>query len=203
MVQLRRFEFKPHDTAVIVVDVQKDFCSDKKGFAFFDRQEREGKKGEMRLIHRAVDRILPFIEKIRKANGHIVYIQSTYLHGKFPEMPDLCLDDSPGKEFFRVKPQTGDAIFGKDSHNPFQEPSALGKYLRQKGFKKALVVGVTADNCVRATAHGLIKNGLTPIILSDCTATAAYKRAKLIETLKGYRDHKLIHLAHSNHVVFG
>ena len=122
MVNLESITLDPNKSALIVVDIQKDFCASEPEYAYFERQIREN-RDDLTSIQNMVDNyLLPFIDRARKSSLHIVYIQSRYKEGQFQDMPKLCLEGTNGWGLYKVNPDSQnqrEAIIHKDAHNPF------------------------------------------------------------------------------------
>ena len=178
MVNLESITVDTDNSALIVVDLQKDFCASEQGCAYFERQLIENRDG-LTPIQKMIDNyLMPFIDKARKSNLHIVYIQSIYKEGQFQDMPKLCLEGTRGWELYKVNPDSQgqrEIVIHKDAHNPFNNGNGLENFLNENNINTLLISGVTTDNCVSATTYVSLGRGYRPIVLADCVATAGYK----------------------------
>ena len=174
----------PSHTALIVVDVQNDFCAN--GGAF-------GKDGwDLSMIQATVPKIVSFIQKAREVNLTIIYIQSIYYtennwylsdvflerakrkgigsHIKYP----LCEKDSWGAEFYGgIKPLPGEIVVNKHRYCAFIETN-LDLILRNKGIRTMIMSGVTTDCCVETTAKVGFMKDYYIVFPKDLTATFFY-----------------------------
>lgn len=177
--------YEPKSSALIVVDVQKDFCP---GGA---------------LAVEYGDTIIPRINSLMRRFGLIVATKdwhpkghvsfaSSY-SGKSPGdsvksgditqqlWPDHCIQGSDGAAFhpdLDVKPlqlilHKGTKV-DLDSYSAFFEndhatPTGLEPYLKGLGFDTVYVVGLAEDVCVRFTAEDAVKLGFTTYVIADCT----------------------------------
>lgn len=171
----------PSHTALIVVDIQNDFCASEGAF------DREGM--DLSMIQTMLPKLLHFIQKAREVKSTIIYIQSTYYvennwylsdvfleqhkragHGKHINYP-VCEKGSWGADFYGgVKPVSGEIVVNKHRYCAFIDTD-LDLILRNKGIRTLIMSGVTTDVCVEMTAKvGFLKDYYI-IFLKDCTAT--------------------------------
>ncbi|WP_024874713.1 isochorismatase family protein [Saccharomonospora piscinae] len=162
-------------TALIVVDVQNDFC--------------EG--GSLAVAGGAAvaDAISA---RLREADGpaydHVVATRDYHIDpgAHFSDEPDFvrswprhCVADTPGAAFhprLDVGPIT--AVFSKgqysDGYSGFEGETdsgqGLAEWLTARGVTAVDVVGIATDHCVRATALDAARAGFTVRVLADLTA---------------------------------
>jgi len=169
--------------ALIVVDVQNDFCP---GGA---------------LAVRDGDRVVPFINGIRGHYPLVVLTQDWHprghasfasnhpgkkpydeieLHGQPQTLwPDHCVQNSPGAEFHPLlNRQPGEPIFRKgtlievDSYSGFldndqRHETGLREFLQQQGVDRVTVVGLATDYCVKFTVKDARKFGFDVTVLRE------------------------------------
>jgi ureidoacrylate peracid hydrolase len=172
---------EPAHTALIVVDVQNDFCAD--GGAF----DKEGL--DLTMIQATVPGMVDFVREARKVGLTIIYIQSIYFsennwylsdvflehhkragRGKHIKYP-LCARGSWGADFYEgIAPHPGEIIVNKHRYSAFHETD-LDLILRSHGIRTLIMSGVATDVCVEMTAKvGFLKDYYI-VFLKDCTAT--------------------------------
>ncbi|MCP4644390.1 MAG: nicotinamidase [bacterium] len=151
--------------AIIVVDVQNDFCP---GGAL-------GVTGG--------DAIVPVINGLLMKFEHFVFTRDWHPqdHCSFSDEPEFidgswpvhCVQDSPGAAFHgdlhvplnaTVVSKATDAE--AEEYSSFQA-SSLAEDLRAKGVTRVFVCGLATDYCVRATALDALKEGFDVIVLED------------------------------------
>ncbi|MBK1785876.1 nicotinamidase [Prauserella cavernicola] len=159
-------------TALIVVDVQNDFC--------------EG--GALAVSGGAA--VAEAISRHVREHGyaHVVATRDYHIDpgGHFSDEPDFvrswprhCVAGTAGAGFhphLDVGPIT--AVFSKghysDGYSGFEGSSEHGElltdWLRQRAVATVEVVGIAADHCVRATALDAAKEGFAVRVLADLTA---------------------------------
>ncbi len=206
MVLLDSITLSSADSALLVVDVQKDFAVTRQGFAFFDRQENK-KRDDISQIQEAItQRIIPLIERARKARVHIIYIQANYFEGQFPDMPKLCIKGTEGWELYLVAPQEGnplEKIIPKYSHDPFGGGNGLEDFLKGNNICNLAMAGGSTDGCINTAAYLSLGRGFQPIVLSDCVYTAGYKwNTVRLQKLREFEAHPDIRVVDSDGIQF-
>ena len=171
------------DTALIVVDVQYDFCP---GGA---------------LAVPGGDEVVPLINRLIQAHEHVVLTQdwhpaghssfaashagrtpfssTTMAYGEQTLWPDHCVQGSPGAEFHKeLRWAKAELIIRKgfrlgiDSYSAFFEndratPTGLAGYLRERGLSKLVLAGLATDFCVAYSALDAARLGFTVSVVMD------------------------------------
>jgi nicotinamidase/pyrazinamidase len=162
--------------ALIVVDVQNDFCE---GGSL-------GVAGGV-AVAAAINDYLTAGDDYR----YVVATQDFHIDpgAHFSDQPDYlsswpphCLAGSVGAEF-HPSLETGriDAVFRKGAYaaaySGFEgvdnAGTLLGDWLRQRSVDEVDVVGIATDHCVRDTAEDAVREGLTTRVLLDLTVGVA------------------------------
>jgi nicotinamidase/pyrazinamidase len=153
-----------HTTALIVVDVQNDFCP---GGAL-------GVAGG--------DRLAPLIAEAAEAAGTLVATRDAHPadHCSFTAQggrwPVHCVAGSAGAElhpsvaalpFDIVQDKGGDR--DREQYSGF-DGTSLADRLRERGVRLVVVAGIATDYCVRATALDAIREGFETTVLTDAVA---------------------------------
>jgi nicotinamidase/pyrazinamidase len=160
-------------TALIVVDVQNDFC--------------EG--GSLPVSGGAA--VASAISELYGSYSHVVATRDYHVDpgAHFSETPDFvdtwpvhCRAGTPGASFHPSLDVAGiQAVFSKGAHaaaySGFEgfsrEGVPLADWLRAHEVSEVDVVGIATDHCVRATALDAARNGFTTRVLLDYTAGVA------------------------------
>jgi nicotinamidase/pyrazinamidase len=174
----------PH-TALIVVDVQLDFCP---GGAF---AVPDG------------DAVVPVINQLARRFENVVLTQdwhppghasfasshsgkapfdtTTLAYGVQVLWPDHCVQGTPGAEIHPglLIPHAQAIVRkgyrpGVDSYSGFLEadretPTGLGSYLRERGVTQVVVAGLATDFCVAWTALDARRLGLAATVVEDAS----------------------------------
>jgi nicotinamidase/pyrazinamidase len=158
---------RPADDALIVVDVQIDFCP---GGA---------------LPTECGDEVVPVLNRwIEAAAGAQVPVFASrdwhpLHHLSFRECggdwPAHCLQDSRGARFHPDLKLPASTIvvtkgvrFDRDQYSAFDE-TGLATELRKRGVRRVWVGGLAEDVCVRATVLDARREGLDAIVITDGT----------------------------------
>ncbi|MDQ3627675.1 MAG: isochorismatase family protein [Actinomycetota bacterium] len=164
-------------TALIVVDVQNDFC--------------EG--GSLAVAEGA--RVAADVGSLL-ASGRYPVVAATVDHhvdpgAHFSDEPDFvdswpphCRVGTPGVDLHpALQPRPFDAVFTKGEYDAaysgFEGDSdgvGLADWLRGHGVDRVDVVGIATDHCVRATALDAAAAGFATRVLLDLTAAVAPDR---------------------------
>ncbi len=151
--------------ALIVVDVQNDFCP---GGAL----PVPGGEGVVRVIN-------PLQMKFQKIyftrdwhpQDHCSFSdEPTYTDGSWPAH---CVQDSPGAEFHGSLHIPSDATIISKGADPNEEAysgfqgTSLAQQLQKAGVKRVFVAGLATDFCVWATVLDAIKLGFETVLVED------------------------------------
>jgi nicotinamidase/pyrazinamidase len=159
--------------ALIVVDVQNDFC--------------EG--GSLPVAGGAA--VAEAVAGLYGSYDHVVATRDYHIDpgAHFSETPDFvetwpvhCRAGTPGASFHPSLDVSGiEAVFSKGAHaaaySGFEgaapDGTSLADWLRAHDVSEVDVVGIATDHCVRATALDAAGNGFTTTVLLDHTAGVA------------------------------
>ena len=146
-------------TALLIVDVQNDFCS---GGAL------EVKNGE--TITTVINKIAPKFDFVVASKD---WHPEDTIH--FEKWPLHCIQGTHGAEFHATLLQENiDLVIHKgtenkdDGYSAFQATNVnLTTYLREKKVTQIYVVGLATEYCIKASAIDSLKNGFKTIIVKD------------------------------------
>jgi nicotinamidase/pyrazinamidase len=151
--------------ALIVVDVQRDFCEGG-ALAASDTQS-------------LLEPLKASIEAARRAGAVIVFTQDWHAetHSSFEKnggpWPAHCVAGSPGAELMPpLAAEEGDVIIHKGidvnsaGYSGF-EATGLNRKLRELGVQVVAVSGIATEYCVRATALDAAKARFETVVLTD------------------------------------
>jgi ureidoacrylate peracid hydrolase len=165
--------FAPEQTALVVVDVQNDFCA---AGGFFDKVGHP-----LEMVHRAVDRLETVISEARAVGVTPIFIRAIYdeqyvseamraRHVRQDYPLDVCISDQWGSEFFQLRPEPNDIIVVKHRYSAFINTD-LPLVLRSRGIKSLILGGVASNVCVESTARDGFMLDYHVMVLSDCSGT--------------------------------
>jgi nicotinamidase-related amidase len=162
----------PSHSALIIIDVQHDFCSERGAMA-----ERFG--FDMKEIREAVPRLNAFIEECRRAGVFVVWVREIFSDRKMhPNQKalwgggdDIWLirEDGEGIDWYEeiIGPNPDEPVITKWSYDAFEDTD-LDLLLKSRGIETLLMTGFTTNVCVETTArHGYIK-GYYITLVADC-----------------------------------
>lgn len=163
--------------ALIVVDVQNDFCE---GGAL-------GVRGGA-AVAAAIDSIVGEYSTVVATRDH--HIEPGDHFSEDPDFVDTwpphCVAGTPGAAFHpSFDAGAAQAVFSKGQHSAAysgfegisDDGTTLAEWLRAHHITTVDVVGIATDHCVRATALDAVKEGFTTRVLLNFTAAVAEKTA--------------------------
>ena len=172
----------PAHTALLVVDMQRDFCT--AGGAF-------DKLGvDISMYPPMVPRLKRLVDGARTAGVPVIYIQMTVLPNRASDSPaqirfnlrlhlstnggeplDYTSDGSEGQQIIpELDVLDGDVIVKKYRSSGFWGTN-LDMLLRANAIKTVVVSGCTTEGCVESTARDAMFNDYYVVIPEDCVAS--------------------------------
>src|SRR5262245_54544780 len=182
---------RPEHCAILIVDVQNDFCAE--GGAM----HREGR--DLSQVTAMVPRLARLIEAARAAKVRCIWIRNVYNTGPNWYLSEVwleqakrrrrgayhsftvCEPDAWNGDFYEIKPLPDEAIVTKHRYGAF-ESSDLDLVLRSQGIRTVVMTGVATNVCVETTARQAFLRDYYVVFTSDCTAT--YDQADHDATLR-------------------
>jgi len=188
----------PTTTAVIVVDMQNDFCLQDGAFGRLGR--------DVSSLTRPVDPSVDFLADMRARRVPIIFtrilweggVSPALQPGRFPakrsrgrasSAPVLVPDSWGGDVVDALAPAPGDLVIDKSGYSAF-EGTALETELRARGIRTVLVTGVVTYACVLATAFSAYDRGFNVVLLTDLVGSwfdhLGRDTAEIVDLLLGY-----------------
>lgn len=156
-------------TAVLVIDMQKDFLE-------------PGRPFYAPMGHEMMNRLAGFIQKCRAKGLKIIYTRHEYrrdgsdmglyrhLCSEYENLSASIAGTEGAEICDEVAPEDGDYIVVKHCFNAFQGTD-LDILLRSMGIRTLILTGVNTDQCCFSIARGAIDLGYDIVFVSDLTAT--------------------------------
>lgn len=164
------------ETAVLVIDMQNDFCNDE------GRLAQQG--GNIQMIKSIIPGLNTFLNEARKKGAHICWIKhinsdltmSEAWLRKRSELgrnkKTLCEDGTWGSEI--VKPLSvhkNDIVIKKHRHGAFYKTD-LDIYLRTMKIKNLVITGISTNACVDTTIREAYSHDYFVYVPVDLVATS-------------------------------
>jgi ureidoacrylate peracid hydrolase len=173
------FRYDPKRAALIVIDVQNDFC---------DAAGALGVVGvDVSAVQAMVPRLLSLIEAARAVSMPVVFVKTNHdestdsevwlghhdANRAFDPRGAVCRPDTWGSEFYRVEPRA-DRVIVKSRYSAFVG-TTLDLQLRTLGVESLLFTGVTTETCVESSVREGLFHEYHVSLVEDCCAS--YERA--------------------------
>ncbi len=170
----------PRSTALVVVDVQNDFCDPNGAF---------GKLGaDVSMMPAMAASLQQLIDAARRRSMLIIWVRATYdaivtsdalaeTYNRRGFLQSQCLDGSWGADWYRVAPDIApnEVVVAKHRFSPFWD-TAIDLYLRSNGIRSVVVTGVVTSGCVDSTVRDAFFNDYYVVVAEDCVAEASHER---------------------------
>ena len=175
------YSFDPATTALIVIDMQRDFV-EPHGFG-------EALGNDVSLLRRAIDPCRRLLEAARHAGLFVVHTREghrpdlsncpaakltrggkTFI-GQQGTMGRILIQGEPGHDIIpELYPQAGEPIIDKPGKGAFFATD-LHLILQARGITSLIICGVTTEVCVQTTAREANDRGYEVLIPEDCCAS--------------------------------
>lgn len=179
-------------TALIVIDMQNDFCArgglvDKGGRDVSDAQAMAARLPALINCARKAGVLIVFVRSVYSTEDNC-YLSDVWLEqaarkqgGGYTTTP-VCADGSWGGDYYGdVRPQNGEIVVTKHRYNAFHHTD-LDTVLRANGVRTIVVTGVSTNVCVESTARDGFMRDYYVVLVAD--GTAAYSREEHDMTLR-------------------
>lgn len=174
------FRYRPEHAALVVVDVQNDFCSPDGSLA--------GAGFDVSAAVEMVPRLQGLIDAAHGAGVQVVFVQT--FHDETTDTPQwlgrvgdgpgtertgiTCRTGSWGAEFYELAPAPGDVVVTKNRFSAFVGTN-LDLTLRSLGVRSLLFTGVATEICVESSLRSGLFHEYYVSLVEDCAAS--YSRA--------------------------
>jgi len=162
----------PSRSAVIVIDPQHDFCSEKGALA-----QRFG--FDMADIQKTVPQLNDFIETARSRGVPVVWVREVFADSKMRASHKslwgsgndiwLIREDSKGIDWYEgmVPPRPDEPVVTKWQYDAFEDTD-LQLLLESRGISTVLMTGFTTNVCVETSARHAYIKGYQVLLVTDC-----------------------------------
>ena len=173
--------------ALLVVDVQNDFCHS---------QGVLGKMGiDISMAQGMAANLQKFIEEARAVSLPVIFIMNehtrwsdstTWVTRHSPGAQEICRPGSFGADFYLVQPRPEESIIIKHRYSAFVGTD-LDLILRSRSIKNLFVTGVATNVCVESTARHAFMLDYQLVYVEDCLAAASKaEHDASLENMKRY-----------------
>jgi biuret amidohydrolase len=169
-------KIEPQSAAVIVVDMQNDFCS-KDGY-----YARKGAK--VADFAAVIEPVARFVGAARAQGTTIIYTRLVYGPPRGPmeqrhsirprrwsaEGARLITNTWGADVVDELRPQPKDIVIDKPGYSAF-EATNLESMLRERGIKTLVMMGIVSYACVLATAFSAFDKDFDVVVIKDAIAS--------------------------------
>lgn len=183
-----RMRLDPRRSAVVVIDVQNDFCHP---------DGVQGRRGrDLATVGPAVERLGELVDGARAKGVPVIFIQT--LHDDATDTanwlarnggevrPQTCHPGSWGADFFELQPDPDtDVVVTKSRYSAFVG-TTLEQVLKRLGRDSLLLAGVSTAVCVETTLRdGVCRDYLATLVEDCCSAYGAEAHDRAVAAVKG------------------
>jgi ureidoacrylate peracid hydrolase len=166
----------PRRTALIVIDVQNDFC------------HADGWAGKSGMDVSGMPALIKRIAAARANNVHVAFVKlvgdastdSAAWLGDDGVRGSICRTGTWGAEFMHAAPLPGEPVIAKTRYGAFTKTN-LDAILADWGVDTIAFAGVSTNVCVESTLREAFMRDFHVVIASDCVA--AYRKESHDATL--------------------
>jgi ureidoacrylate peracid hydrolase len=177
------------DPALILVDLQRDFCDPEGAHGGDAEMAGEGRPAD------AVSAASTFLERYRASGRTPILIRTTHDDAttsslwkrKYDDRPTPCRPGTDGAEFASgLGVDADDVVVTKHRYSAFHD-TPLDVILRSNDVSEVLIGGVATNVCVESTVRGAFDREYQVTLLEDCTGST--EDALREATLQNVADH--------------
>jgi ureidoacrylate peracid hydrolase len=184
---------RPAHTALLVIDMQNDFCADT-GFV-----AKGGR--DVSLVHAMATNLPGFIDTARRAGVLIVFVRCAYStpqnrflsdvwleqaarrQGGGYTLSPVCQSGEAGANYFVVQPDETDVVVTKHRYDAFHATD-LDLILRANAIRTVVLTGVSTHVCVETTARAAFVRDYYTVVVSDgCAAYSVQEHEAALKVI--------------------
>lgn len=186
---------EPAHTALVVIDMQNDFCASggmvsRDGRDISEAQRMAERLPELLDCARATGVLRVFVRCEYTSEGN-AYLSDPWLEqavrerkGGFTTIPVCEKDSWAGDWYGGIRPIEGDIVVVKNRYDAFQGTN-LDLVLRSHGIRTVVMTGVVTNVCVETTARSAFVRDYYVVMAED--GCAAYVREDHEQTMRNIR----------------
>ena len=177
----------PEQAALLVVDVQNDFCHAE------GRMARLGM--DLSTIQAAVTRLRDLLPVARRAGVQIIFVvmqhdaatNSPVWINRYPTArQDACVSGTWGAALYELTPAEGEPVVVKHRYSPFVGTN-IQYLLRARATKTLLVTGVATNICVEAVLRDGFNHDYNVVLVEDCARSYSERgHQSTVENTRGF-----------------
>ncbi|MFN8524666.1 MAG: isochorismatase family cysteine hydrolase [Chloroflexota bacterium] len=180
----------PRSTALIVVDVQNDFCHSESPLV--------AAGNDVSAAQEMVPTLVGLVDDARRAGTTVIWVKMIHTEHTVsraatdhrmrtrPGSVQICQEGSWGAGLYQVEPAAGEPVVTKHRYSAFVDTD-LELILRSRGITSVVLTGVATNVCVESTARDAYMRDYHVVFVDDCSA--AYSAEKHAATLRNMNDH--------------
>ena len=184
---------RPAHTALIVIDMQNDFCA---ADGFVAKGGRD-----VSLVHAMAKNLPPFIDEARRAGVLVVFVRCNYSapqnrflsdvwleqairrQGGGYTLSPVCQSGERGAEYYVVRPNDNEIVVTKHRYHAFHATD-LDLILRSNGIRTVVLTGVSTHVCVETTARtAFVRDYYTVVVADGCAAYSAEEHEAALKVI--------------------
>jgi ureidoacrylate peracid hydrolase len=181
----------PEKTALLIIDIQVDFCSQ-------DGVSAQSGRG-IENIQSMLPHLKNFQLEVKKLHGLTIFTKFIHsvesktptninLLSKEANLSPVCIEGTKGAELYYLTPANDDPVLIKQYYDCFAN-TRLIDILKENSIENVLITGVRTDICIDTTGKRAFAEGFNTFIISDLVATTDQRRTVhdiLLATFKKY-----------------
>jgi ureidoacrylate peracid hydrolase len=188
MLQTLAEKIDPAHAALVVVDVQNDFCHEEGAFARMGR--------DVNIVRAMIPRLAELIDAARAAGVPVMFTQ--YMTNESSESEvvleqrsrgraglSYCREGTFGADLYLVGSKPGEQVIPKHRYSAFVGTN-FDVILRSTGRRTLVMTGIATNGCVEATARDGFMHDYYIVLVDDCCSS--YSAELHQATLTNCRD---------------
>jgi ureidoacrylate peracid hydrolase len=186
-MKFKKEQITPEKSAIIVVDVQNDYCHPDGACA------RRG--SDVAAVKEMMPTMHKLLESARSNHVPVIFIQTfheratdsaSWTHRSDGRSGEVCRTGSWGAEFYEVAPLPDEIIVNKHRYSAFIN-TRLDSVLRTLKIETLIMTGVSTNVCVESTARqGYMLDYNIVLVKDACAAFSKAAHDMTLENIDGF-----------------